>query len=168
MQLTVTIRPHRLADGTLVVIRRIRPEDAFALGRAVQCLSEASRLKRFLTPKPRLSRRELHYLTEVDFDDHYAVVAVLAHEPMRIIASARWVRDREDGSRAEVAVAIADHLQGKGLGRVLGEVLARAAARRGVAEFTATMMYDNRAAHRLFRRLNAQLAEQGVARPLAA
>lgn len=158
----MTVHPHRVADGTLVLVRRIRPEDRFALGRAVECLSEESRLKRFLTPKPRLSRRELTYLTEVDFADHYAIVAVFAHDPSRIVASARWVRDREAPDQAEIAVAIADSLQGKGLGSHLGSLLAEAGRRRGIAQFTAVMLDSNRAARALLRKVNAQLLEAPV------
>lgn len=163
MQPTVTVHPYRLADGTLVLIRRIRPEDTFALATAMEAMSAESRLKRFLTPKPRLSRRELHYLTEVDFTDHYAVIAVYAHRPSAIVASARWVRDPEHPAQAEVAMAVADSLHGKGLGSHMGEVLVAAARERGIEDFTATMLYDNRAAHALLRRVRAQLRSGAVA-----
>ena len=62
-------------DGKALVVRRIRPEDkpllADGLGRHVGRVGR----ERFLAPKPRFTARELRYLTEVDFRDHFAVVA---------------------------------------------------------------------------------------------
>src|SRR3978361_839777 len=56
-------------------------------------LSERSRLRRLLAPKPRLTASDLRYLTEVDGIDHYAVVAALRGQTDCVIAGvARWVR----------------------------------------------------------------------------
>jgi RimJ/RimL family protein N-acetyltransferase len=164
------LRPHRLSDGTLVLIRRIRAEDRARLVTGLRRLSEATRHKRFLSPKPRLSGSELTYLTEVDFQDHYALVAVLAEDPNSIVASARWIRDADDPAAAEVAVVVSDQLQGLGLGTELGTLLAEAARERGVERFTATMLADNVAAQRLFEHVSSELSYRstGSVRELSA
>jgi GNAT superfamily N-acetyltransferase len=59
--------------------------------------------------------------------------------------------------RAEVAVTVGDPWQHKGLGTVLGNVLATAARDRGVRWLEATMAADNDAAHRLFAHISSQL-----------
>jgi protein lysine acetyltransferase len=147
----------RLSDGTEVVVRRIRADDKPLLTDALGRLSDASIRERFLTPKPRFTAGELRYLTELDFCDHYAVVATPRERPGVIIGTARWVRDEQDRRRAEAAITIADHLQGQGLGTQLGRVIADAAKVRGVQQFTATMLSDNVASHRLFATISAHL-----------
>jgi acetyltransferase len=145
----------RLPDG--LVARPIRPDDKESLVAGLHRLSAASVYQRFLTPKPRLSRAELRYLTEVDFVDHYAIVAVLADDPDVLVAVGRWVRDAGNRSHAEVAVVVADALQGAGVGTWLGGQLADDARERGITAFTATMLPSNIAAHRLFARIAERL-----------
>jgi acetyltransferase len=140
-----------------VVLRPIRADDKGRLALAFGRLSPETARRRFLGPKPRLTSAELRYLTEVDGDDHLAVLAVLANRPSIIVGVGRFVRwpDRRDA--AEVAIVIGDPWQGQGLGRHLGMVLADLARQHGVRRFTASLLSDNHAAHRLFARISARL-----------
>ena len=147
----------QLTDGTEVLIRAIRPDDKALLVQGMGNLSEESRRARFLTAKPRLTSAELRYLTELDGTDHYALIAVLAADPGQLAGVARFVRSAEDPLAAEAAIVVGDPLQGKGLGRTLGLRLADAARARGVRRFTATMLADNTASHRLFRAISLRL-----------
>src|SRR4051794_37135717 len=110
-----------------IALRRITPRDKDGLVAGLGRLSERSVYQRFLAPKPRLTRSELRYLTEVDFVDHYALVAVLAQSPDVIVGVGRWVRDADDPSAAEVAIVVADDVQERGVGTRLGGALAAAA-----------------------------------------
>ena len=147
----------RLDNGTDVVIRPIRPDDKARLAAALARLSDDTVRKRFLSPKPRLSGTELRYLTEIDYVDHWAEVAVLKHDPEAIVGAARWIRDERDPQAAEAAIVIGDALQGQGLGRRLGLAIADAARLRDVRRFTATMLSDNVAAQRLFAAISERL-----------
>jgi len=140
-----------------LALRRIEPEDKDALVAGLGRLSDRSVYQRFLSPKPRLTSSELKYLTEVDFDDHYALVAVLARAPSVIVGVGRWVRDAGAPSDAEIAIVIADDLQGLGVGTALGIALADAATARGITRFTASMLPENLAAHRLFKKISSQM-----------
>jgi RimJ/RimL family protein N-acetyltransferase len=159
----MTLRPsHGLPE---LLLRRITPEDKDALVAGLGRLSERSVYQRFLSPKPRLSSSELAYLTEVDFVDHYALVAVLAQSPDVVVGVGRWVRSAEVPTDAEIAIVIADDLQGRGVGTELGRALADAARERGIERFTASMLPTNVAAHRLFAKIATQLQwtrEHGV------
>ena len=139
------------------MIRRIRPDDKPHLAKALGRLSDESARLRFLTPKPRFTDKELRYLTEVDFGDHYAVVATPAERPDLVFGVARWIRDAEHPVEAEAAIVVADHLQGQGLGRALGHVIADAARERGIRRFTATMLPENVAVQRLFASISERL-----------
>jgi protein lysine acetyltransferase len=148
---------NRLADGTPLVIRPIRPDDKALLAAGLSRLSEASRYKRFLAPKPRFTSAELRYLTEVDGIDHVAYVALRGDAPKALVAVARLVRDTEDPRRAEIAVTVGDPWQRRGIGRLLGDHLAMAARDRDIRWLTATMAADNVGAHRLFDHVSSML-----------
>src|SRR6266545_1321357 len=142
----------RLDNGLEIVIRPLRPSDKPLLAEGIARLSPRSARFRFLAPKNRLTSAELRYLTEIDFVDHYALVA---ERPggRRLAAVGRWVRDAERPDVAEVAIVVGDHLQRQGLGTALAYALADAARARGIGRFTGTALTENAAAARLFRRL---------------
>ena len=142
----------RLNDGVEVLIRPIRPDDKVLLAAGMEHLSEQSAHQRFLVPKRRLTAAELRYLTEVDFRDHVAFVAVRPEEPDVLVGVGRWIR-LADPEVAEIAFVVADDLQRRGLGTAIGEALADAARERGVRRFVATMLPHNLAAHELFARV---------------
>ena len=143
------MEPIRLRTGRDVRIRQIRPSDAHALKLAYARLSPRSKYQRFLAPKPQLSTADTRYLTEVDGEHHYALVATPADEPELIIGVGRYVRLSDDPLTAEFAIVVGDEFQGEGLATELLERLAAAAREGGVERFTATMLADNRPAHRL-------------------
>jgi len=147
----------RLRDGTDVLIRPIGPGDKALLADGLARLSPRSARLRFLTPKSHLTISELRYLTEIDYVDHYALVAVRADAPTCLAGVGRWVRDTEQREAAEVAIVVGDDLQGQGLGTALGEHLADAARARGIARFTAIMLAENTAAQRLFAHISGRL-----------
>lgn len=147
----------RLTDGSLVAVRPIRPTDRDALAHGLAALSPESIRARFLAPKDHFTERELDYLTQVDGHDHVALVAEAAGDPGRLVAVGRFVRLHEDPETAEVAITVLDEWQGKGLGRMLGTLLARCAAEEGVLRFQAVMLSDNLASHRLFASMTDRL-----------
>jgi GNAT superfamily N-acetyltransferase len=125
------------------VIRRIEPDDKAGLTAASERLSDESRYRRFLSPHGRLSAAELRYLREVDHDDHEALVTT---DPAtgEGVGVARYVRDAERADSAEIAVAVADHWQGRGVGTELLHHLPDRAREEGMARFTALMLADDR------------------------
>lgn len=161
----------RLADGTRVVIREIRPEDKRMLAKGLELLSEETRRRRFLAAKPRFTSAELRYLTEIDGDRHFALVAVLAEELDHVVGVARFVVLPGTGGTAETAIVVGDPWQRRGLGRRLALLLADAARERGVKRFSATMLSDNPAALALMRTLATRLrggAHSGGVREMVA
>jgi RimJ/RimL family protein N-acetyltransferase len=144
----------RLDSGIEIVIRPIRPIDKPLLADGIARLSARSARFRFLAPKNRLTTAELRYLTEIDFVDHYALVAVRADNPWHAAAVGRWVRDRDRPDAAELAIVVEDAFQRQGLGTAVVYALADAARARGIGRFTGTALTENAAAARLFRRLS--------------
>jgi RimJ/RimL family protein N-acetyltransferase len=148
-----------LDGGARVLIRAIEPGDKDRLVNGLRQLSEESIRKRFLAAKPRFSRSELRYLTEVDGINHIALVAVLEDDPDQLVAVARCVRLPDRPGTAEMAIVVGDPWQGQGLGRELARRLADAALAVGIRRFAATMLGDNQAARRLMRTFARRLEE---------
>jgi RimJ/RimL family protein N-acetyltransferase len=84
-------------------------------------MSAESRRRRFLSPKPKLTARDLRFLTEVDQHDHVAIVAV--GPAGDIVAVGRYNAWAGRPGRAELALAVVDSLHGRGLGTTLGRRL---------------------------------------------
>jgi RimJ/RimL family protein N-acetyltransferase len=152
--LAITTPPRRFPSANLLTVqaRQIHSGDSSLLADIFARLSPASRLSRFLVPKLRLTDSELRYLTDIDHHDHEAVIALtrMRAEPIGV---ARFVRDRDDPTSAEVAVEVVDEWQGRGVGSLLGRHLAARARAEGVAQFTALMSADNTRSQRLLSKL---------------
>jgi protein lysine acetyltransferase len=147
----------RLHNGTEVTIRPIRPDDKALLAAAVERLSPRSARLRFLAPKNHLTSAEQRYLTEIDFVDHYALVAIQADDPRPLVGVGRWVRDVDDPQAAEIALLVSDRFQRQGLGIALGKALKDAARARGIRRFTGVTLTENQAALRLLAHLSGSL-----------
>src|SRR5439155_11604735 len=131
-----------LPTGDEVLIRPVRPEDKRGLLEGFQRLGPESRYRRFLSVRPTLSKAELRYLTEVDHSEHEALLAI---DPQTRdgLGVARFVRSSEDPSVAEVAVAVTDSWQRRGLGTTLLLELARRAREEGIEHFSALVLAEN-------------------------
>jgi RimJ/RimL family protein N-acetyltransferase len=156
-----------LENGAYIA-REIRPDDKRRLEEGLAKLSSETVYRRFLSPKPSFSSSELRYLTEVDGHDHFALAVLPLVRPDMIVAVGRFVRLREDPEAAEVAIVVADPLQGRGLGRQLATLLGDAAVERGIRRFTADIQSENQPALKLMRRLSRHLteAQEGTLRHL--
>ena len=77
------------------MVRPIEQGDAALLSAGVDGFSAETMRRRFLAPKRGLTLAELRYLTDVDFIDHHAVVAVHRDDPRRLAGvGALGARDR--------------------------------------------------------------------------
>jgi RimJ/RimL family protein N-acetyltransferase len=142
-----------LADGTCVLVREIQPGDASALQRLVGRLSEQTIHLRYFGPMKQLSDKQARYFAEVDGQDRYALVALDPENCEEIVAVVRY--DREKGTdRAEYAALVEDRLQGRGLGIALTRSLIEAARERGIRDFEALVLPENRGMLRLLRSLD--------------
>src|SRR5438132_691696 len=107
-----------LADGTRVLLRLVRPDDAPLLKAGFDKLSPESRYRRFLSARTDLDEAALRYLTTPDGEDHFAIGA-LALPSGEGLGTARFVRLEDEPRFADAAVTVVDQAQGKGLGKLL-------------------------------------------------
>jgi RimJ/RimL family protein N-acetyltransferase len=143
-----------LRDGSRIVVRPVIPEDRPRFVASWERFGEASRMRRFMGVKQHLTPEELTFFTELDHQDHEAIGALDAATGDGV-GVARYIRHPVRRDIAEAAVSVIDAWQGRGLGGVLLERLARHAREQGIRHFSAELMADNRAMLRLFERLGA-------------
>jgi len=119
-----------LRDGTEVLIRPIRPDDAELEREFIQGLSDESSFFRFFAIPRDPSPEMIEKLCSIDYENQMALVAEASQGKRklfvgvgRIIASTR--------NRAELAVVVADDYQRKGVGvRLMARLLDFARERR--------------------------------------
>ena len=114
-----------LADGTPILLRPVSTDDRAGLAALFDRLTPESRYRRFLSPKPQLTPRELTYFTDIDHL-HHAAFAAVDRRDGSIVGVGRYIHETDRAEVAAIAVEVADELQGMGI----GTALARRAVRR--------------------------------------
>ncbi len=129
-----------LRDGSTLRLRAPARDDADALAAFFAELSERSFYLRFHGIR-RVDDDLVRHFLEPDWQDCGVLIGELGD---RIVAVAEYMRLRDE-SAAEAAFAVADELQGRGIGTRLLERLASLAAEQGIERFVAEVMPENRA-----------------------
>ena len=128
----------------------MRPTDRAIYTRAVVDLSPRSRYLRFLSPMIRPSEALLDKMTQTDGHRHVAFVA-LSLDETTVLGVVRYIRAAGDPETAEVAIAVADDWQGRGLGVQLLRHAIEHARVAGLETLAATTLHENWGATRLLR-----------------
>jgi acetyltransferase len=90
----------------------------------------------------------------VDFDHRFAFLALEGRgAARRVVADARLIDDADHPGRAELAIAIADGLQGLGIGPLMVRLLIDVARERGLEAVGAEVWWENQPMVRVLRRL---------------
>jgi acetate---CoA ligase (ADP-forming) len=128
-----------LRDGSTVRVRAVRPDDRDALERFLLRLSQESRVFRFFSPISDMAWAAQRFI-EVDYHDRHSLVA-LRGDAGEIVGHGYYALEKP--GQAEVALEVADSVQGMGLGTILLGHLAAAASAAGISVFSAEVMPDN-------------------------
>ena len=134
-----------LADGTVLAVRPIRPEDAELERRFVASLSEQTRYYRFFYRLHELTPAMLARFTQVDYDRELALLARPLTRKVRgmaIVGIARYIAN-VDHESAEFAVVVADAWHGRGIATQLMKVLIASAKKKGLQRLVGTVLRAN-------------------------
>ena len=138
-----------MSRAGMLAIRPLRLGETEIVGSVFDRLGPLSRVLRFGGAKATLSESELDALADVG-ERRHAVVAFVAGDwaPAGI---ARFVVDADDRSIAEIAIAVVDEHQGRGIGKALMRALVADARAAGVERLRATIAGENRRSLALLR-----------------
>ena len=142
-----------LRDGASVELRPIAPDDKPLLLAIFERLSKDSRYRRFSRSLSELPPTMVTDFTDVDHSHREAIIAL---EPGsgQALGVARYACLSSNPDVAEVAVAVIDAWQRRGLAPTLLTELSRRAQHAGLHRFVALVQADNHDALALFRRVS--------------
>ena len=133
----------QLADGTIITIRPIRPEDASIERSFVRDLSPRSKYFRFMQSLNELTQQMLVRFTQLDYNRELALIAVLENEQKETeLGVVRYVTN-PDGESCEFALVVADKWQNRGIGSRLMKSLIDAARDRGFKRMEGEILAGN-------------------------
>ncbi len=135
------------ADGSVARIRPVMPADTDELRAMHERMSARSRYLRYFSAVNEVTDAQLRLLTDVDYRSRVCLVAESGGE---IVAAGSYSAGGTDPESAEVAFAVQDDQQRKGLGSILLEHLAAAAQECGITRFTAEVLSENQRMVRVF------------------
>lgn len=129
-----------LRDGSTLHIRPLEARDKPEMMELHRRLSPQSRYLRFCAPVPEIEEKKLEFLTDIDPQHTFALVAEVCG---RIVAAAHFFRCTRNPRTAEVCFVTEDALHGRGIGMRMLELLAAVARDHGVQTFEAEVLGEN-------------------------
>ncbi|MFW9609853.1 MAG: GNAT family N-acetyltransferase [Aquaspirillum sp.] len=146
-----------LRDGTEVMIRPMRPEDADMQQEFVRSLSEESRFNRYMSSIKELSRPVLVRFTQLDYDREMALsmVATIEGKTQQLAASRYFMNP--DNESCEFALVVGDDWQGRGIGVIMMERLFDAARQQGLKIMYGEVLANNKGMLKLMGKLGFKI-----------
>jgi acetyltransferase len=153
------VRNSTLRDGTAVLIRPIRPDDAESEREFIQGLSDESSFFRFFAIPRDPSPEMIEALCNVDYEKQMALVAETKEGQRTLFAGVGRVME-STRNRAELAVVVGDEFQGKGLGVQLMTSLLDFARERKFSSVYALILPENTPMINLARKLGFKMVRE--------
>ncbi|GAB3102970.1 bifunctional acetate--CoA ligase family protein/GNAT family N-acetyltransferase [Aestuariicella hydrocarbonica] len=142
-----------LADGTTLLIRPIRPEDASLEQDFIRRLSPQSIYFRFMQTLNKLTPEMLMRFTQIDYDLEMAFVAMVIHQQQETVVGVARYMTNPDGTSCEFALVVADDWHHKGIGSRLMLELIKVARQRGLTEMEGEILTENQGMLALMKKL---------------
>ncbi len=129
---THLIEHAQLPDGTDLIIRPIRPEDAELEQDFVRGLSEQTKYFRFMQALKELTPEMLVRFTQIDYDREMALIGVVEEDGEEVEVGVTRYMSRPGGESCEFAIVVADSWRARGIGARLMRSLMENARQRGL------------------------------------
>jgi acetyltransferase len=144
----------QLNDGTDIVIRPIRPEDAEMEQQFVRNLSPEAKYFRFMNALQELSQEMLVRFTQIDYYNEMALIAVKPGDPVEEQIGVVRYTTNLDQKTCEFALVVSDAWQGHGIGYQLMQKLMEIARDRGLERMEGQVLGNNTRMLTLMKSLN--------------
>jgi acetyltransferase len=147
----------QLHDGTDIIIRPIRPEDAEIEQQFIRELSSEAKYFRFMSSLQELTPDMLVRFTQIDYHNEMALIAVRhSGNVEEEIGVARYVTNLDKKS-CEFALVVSDQWQRKGIGHYLMQKLMEIARDRGLERMQGEVLRNNFKMLELIKNLNFEI-----------
>ena len=138
------VKKVQLNDGTDIVIRPIRPEDAEIEAKFVRELSDQSKYFRFMNAMHELSQEMLVRFTQIDYHNEMALIATRQLDGVEDQIGVARYSTNPDKTSCEFALVVSDKLHGKGIAHRLMHNLMEVARDRGLEVIEGQVLSDNK------------------------
>ncbi len=151
------VKTLQLNDGTNIVIRPIRPEDAEIEAKFVRELSSEAKYFRFMNSLQELSQEMLVRFTQIDYHNEMALVAVKPNgDGEEQIGVARYTTNL-DKTSCEFALVVSDQWRSRGIAHHLMQNLMEIARDRDLERMEGQVLANNFKMLELMKSLNFQI-----------
>ena len=145
-------------SGLEIFLRPVKISDEPLLKDFFYSLSDQSLYRRFFTMRFDMGHERLQKFVVIDYTKSMEIVAVIHDgEKEEIVGLGQYFID-EKTHTADVAFAVRDDYQNRGIGYELVTYLAHIARKQGLLGFTAEVLIDNKPMLRLFEKLGGKRA----------
>jgi GNAT superfamily N-acetyltransferase len=136
--------------GFKLFLRPVKISDEDLLKDFFYSLSDSSLYRRFISLRRDMPHERLQDFVVIDYTKELIIMAVVGKEASEQIVGVGQYGLNKASHTAEVAFAVRDDYQGKGIGSELLSYLTYLAKREGLLGFTADVLADNRPMLRVF------------------
>jgi RimJ/RimL family protein N-acetyltransferase len=149
--------------GMDIFLRPIKMTDEPELKDFIHGLSDRSLYTRFISKRRDLPHERLQELVVIDYTQEMAIVAVVGDEGKETFVGVGRYYIYPDRQSAEVAFAVRDDYQKKGIGQELLSYLTLLARRQGLLGFTADVLAGNEPMLHVFEKGGFDMQRQTIA-----
>jgi len=132
-----------MKDGLEVLYRPVRISDEPLLKDFFYSLSDKSNYRRFITLRRYLPHEVLQKMVAIDFTKQMVILAVVEQGEKEVVVGVGQYVVMGDSHTAEIALAVRDEFQGRGIGSELLAYMSQVARRQGLLGFTADVLGEN-------------------------
>jgi acyl-CoA hydrolase/ribosomal protein S18 acetylase RimI-like enzyme len=152
-------------QGVEILLRPVRISDESLLKDFFYSLSENSLYRRFISVREDMPHERLQEFVAIDYTQEMVILAVIQKEEKEVIVGVGQYGIGQDIHTAEVAFAVRDDYQNKGIGSELLSYLTLLAKKQGLLGFYAEVLAENRPMLHLFEKMGFDIKkrrEEGV------
>ncbi|MBN1662121.1 MAG: GNAT family N-acetyltransferase [Deltaproteobacteria bacterium] len=143
-----------------VFLRPVKITDEHRLKDFLYSLSDESLYRRFVSPRKEIPHEYLQTISAIDYTEQMMILATTGEaDNEQIVGVGQYVIDHKT-HMADVAFAVRDDYQNKGIGAELIAYLTYIAKRQGLLGFTADVLAENRAMLNLFHKADFDIKEK--------
>ncbi len=143
--------------GLALLLRPVKISDEPALKDFFYSLSDQSMYRRFMTPRQDMPHERLQEFVVIDYRREMVILAFVDEGARPLVAGLAEYYIEEDGLTANVAFAVTDRFQNKGVGTELLAHLTQIARKQGLHGFTAEVLRENEAMLHVFEKMKFPL-----------